>query len=96
MPLVPTIQVSSMSEDEKRAYVLADNRLAELSEWDFEILADEVQLLLDADLNFDIGVIGFDAADIDGWSERPAVGEQEVVELPGDAIVRSPNRVTCG
>ena len=53
LPLVPTIQVSSMSDDEKRAYVLADNRLAELSEWDFEILQDEVQLLLDADLNFE-------------------------------------------
>jgi hypothetical protein len=102
---VPTIEVSCLSEDEKRAYVLADNRLSELSEWNFEILQEEVQLLLDAELNFDIDIIGFDAADIDGWGNHPKGGEQEAVELPsagvavsqlGDLWLIGKHRLLCG
>jgi DNA modification methylase len=84
---VPTVQVSSMTEDEKRAYVILDNRLAELSDWDFDVLREEMQLLLDADLSFDIGLTGFDASDIDGWAHRPVVADEEPVELPGSAPV---------
>ena len=87
MAEVPTIQVSSMTEDEKRAYVLADNRLAELSEWDFDVLGDELQLLLDADLNFDIEITGFEAADFDRWTKQPSQTEEKPVELPGGAPV---------
>jgi hypothetical protein len=102
---VPTVQVSSMTEAEKRAYVITDNRLAELSEWDFDILSDEVQLLLDADLTFDLDIIGFDAADIDGWAKVPSATEPELVELPsagpavtrlGDLWIIGSHRLLCG
>ena len=94
-----------MTEEEKRAYVLADNRLAELSEWDFEVLAEEVEFLLQADLNFDIDLIGFDAADIDGWTKSPAASEPGLVELPsatsavtqlGDLWIIGEHRLLCG
>ncbi|MET0085272.1 MAG: DNA methyltransferase [Sedimenticola sp.] len=62
---VPTIRLSHLSESERRAYVLADNRLAELADWDNEILAIELQSLLDIDTEFDIDVIGFETAEID-------------------------------
>jgi hypothetical protein len=60
---VPTIRLSHLSETEKRAYVLADNRLAEKAGWDREILAIELQGLVD--LEFDVEITGFSTADID-------------------------------
>ncbi len=62
---VPTLEISHLSEAEIRAYVIADNRLAELAGWDKELLALELQDLLTIDLNFDLGVIGFEAPEID-------------------------------
>ena len=62
---VPTIRLEHLSESERRAYILADNRLAELADWDNEILAIELQHLMDFDLDFDINVTGFQTAEID-------------------------------
>jgi DNA modification methylase len=52
-----------MSDAQKRAYLIADNRLAERAGWDKEILAIEFQELLD--LDFSLDVIGFDQVEID-------------------------------
>ncbi len=60
---VPVIVLSHMSEAEKRAYVIADNRLAELAGWDNEILAIEFQYL--TELEFDVVVTGFELPEID-------------------------------
>src|SRR3984893_13021100 len=43
---VPTVRLAHLSEVEKRAYILADNRLAEKADWDREILAIELQALV--------------------------------------------------
>ena len=60
---VPTIRLEYMSEVEIRAYVIADNRLAELADWDDEILAIELQALIE--LDFDVELTGFETAEID-------------------------------
>jgi DNA modification methylase len=60
---VPVVRLSRLSEDERRAYVLADNRLAEKAGWDREILAIELQELIA--LNFDIDLTGFAMPEID-------------------------------
>lgn len=60
---VPVLRLSHLSEDEKRAYILADNKLAENAGWDEELLAIELQGLLD--VNFDLEIIGFDTGEID-------------------------------
>lgn len=62
-PCVPCLQAQEMSDDQKRAYLIADNRLAERAGWDKEILAIEFQALLDHD--FDLEVIGFEQVEID-------------------------------
>src|ERR1700730_12943732 len=49
----------------KRAYVLADNKLAMNAGWDEELLAEELKGLLEIDLDFDIGVTGFSIPEID-------------------------------
>lgn len=65
MATVPCLRLSSMSEAEKRAYVLADNKLAANAGWDEDILADELQLVLEDIGEIDIDVTGFSVAEID-------------------------------
>src|SRR5918994_1701759 len=62
---VPCIRVEHLTEAQVRAYAIADNKLASNSTWDEEILATELQFLLDSEINFDVGVIGFSPAEID-------------------------------
>jgi hypothetical protein len=84
---VPTIALSEMSEAERRAYVIADNRLAEQAGWDENLLAIEFQFLVDADdLNFDVEITGFDMGDIDRILGNSIDEEPEQVELPDEEI----------
>ncbi|AOL22597.1 DNA modification methylase [Erythrobacter litoralis] len=62
---VPTIRLDHLTPAQVRAYAIADNRLAELAGWDREILAIELQGLLDTELEFEITDIGFEMAEID-------------------------------
>ena len=62
---VPVIRIEDMTEAQKLAYILADNRLAEHAGWDPELLALELQGLLELDLGFDITLTGFDMGEID-------------------------------
>ncbi len=63
MKTVPTVRLSHLSEAEKKAYILADNRLAEKAGWDNEVLAIELQGLVD--LGFDVLLTGFEPAEVD-------------------------------
>jgi len=60
---VPTIKLSHLNEAERRAYVIADNKLALNAGWDKEILAIELQALVD--LDFEVELTGFSLAEID-------------------------------
>jgi DNA modification methylase len=62
---VPTVCLSHMTEAEKRAYVIADNRLAEKAGWDDAILAIEFQTLFEIDPDLDLTMTGFEIAEID-------------------------------
>jgi DNA modification methylase len=62
---VPTIRLDHMTEAQKRAYVIAGNRLAENAGWDRELLGLELQYLSDLDLEFDATITGFEMAEID-------------------------------
>src|SRR5262245_42127275 len=58
MSAIPCLRIEHMSLAEKRAYVLADNKLALNAGWDEELLALELKDLLAADIDFDIGITG--------------------------------------
>lgn len=60
---VPTLALAHLSAADRRAYMLADNKLALNAGWDQEILAIELQGLID--LNYEIDVTGFSLAEID-------------------------------
>ena len=59
---VPTITLEGLTETQRKAYVIADNKLALNSSWDFEMLQNEIDFL--KDLDFDISVIGFDDSEL--------------------------------
>lgn len=62
---VPTIKLSHLSEAEKKAYIIADNRLAEKAGWDNEMLKLELGTLADMNLDFDLTLTGFETPEID-------------------------------
>jgi len=63
MERVPTIELGHLSEEQKRLYVLADNRLGELGEWDPALLTAELEEL--QALGLDTGLAGFDLAELE-------------------------------
>lgn len=81
---VPTLALSHLSEEERRAYVLADNKLALNAGWDKEILAIELQALVDCD--FDIEVTGFSLAEVDFALIDAREADPEIKDAPEDAI----------
>ena len=64
-PHVPVLRIEDLTEAQIKAYVIADNKLAELAGWDEEILAKELQFLTELNLDFDIEVTGFEMGEID-------------------------------
>ena len=58
MDTIPCITLKGLTDAQKRAYVIVDNRLAENAEWDFDLLAVELDELRDMD--FDLNLTGFD------------------------------------
>lgn len=71
-PNAPVIIAKGWSEDQKRAYVLADNQLALNAGWDYDLLRTELVDLKGVD--FDLSVIGFDPKGLesilDGWASN--------------------------
>jgi DNA modification methylase len=66
MDQVPTIRLETLNEDQIRAYVIADNKLAENAGWDRSILAIELQHLMALDcVDFDVTITGFEIPEID-------------------------------
>jgi hypothetical protein len=65
MEEVPTIRLENLTRDQIRAYVIADNRIAEKAGWDKSILAIELQHLLTIDSNLDVTITGFEIPEID-------------------------------
>jgi DNA modification methylase len=89
---VPICRLSHLSEAEKRAYILADNKLAEKAGWDKELLAIELQGLIDLDV--EIELTGFEMPEIDFILEdaREANGassgpEDDVPQYPSGPVV---------
>lgn len=107
---VPTIKLSHLSPVEKRAYVIADNKLAEKAGWDREILAVELQALVD--LDFEIELTGFELDEIAPVADHSEKGKPEtqcaapkrkprqssrlVVSRPGDVWLLGDHRLVCG
>lgn len=107
---VPVVRLEDMTEAEIRAYVIADNKLAENAGWDRNLLALELQYLSDLGLDdLDVTITGFELPEIEVLLGEVAAannddGADEVVEpAPGPAITRvgdvwqiGSHRLVCG
>ncbi|AXI41776.1 DNA methyltransferase [Sulfitobacter sp. SK011] len=92
MTEVPCLRLDHMNEDAKRAYVLADNKLALNAGWDEDLLAAELGALMSADLDFDVSITGFSIPEIDGVLEAVAPeepGDPDDDVLPREALARA-------
>jgi hypothetical protein len=110
MQTVPCLRIDRMSAAEKRAYILADNKIALNAGWDEELLALELKELSASDLDFDIELTGFSIAEVDHLIEGLAHEEagdpaddilpQLNAEQPrcrlGDIWQLGPHRLICG
>lgn len=104
---VPTLLITGLSQAQKRALVIADNRIAENAGWDEALLKLELEALHDEE-GLDLSLLGFDDAalvDLLGFASggkltgdpdaAPPVPERAVSEL-GDVWILGSHRVTCG
>lgn len=82
---VPTLSLSHLSDAERRAYVLADNKLALEAGWDKEILAIELQVLVE--LEFDVELTGFSLAEIDLLLDEAKTADPEGMDASEDAVM---------
>ncbi len=108
MDRVPTIRLDHLSEAQKRAYVLADNKLALNAGWDEELLAVELGYLAELDIDLDIEITGFSMAEIDivldsdddeegaGDPVPPPPAPERTVSRPGDLWRPGSHRLLCG
>jgi DNA modification methylase len=111
MTKVPTVRLSNLSAAERRAYLIADNRLAELAGWDRDLLAIELQGLVEIQFD-DIELTGFSLGEIDQILDEAAektapepAREDDIpagslgdpaVSRAGDLWVLGSHRLLCG
>lgn len=79
---VPTIKLGHLSEAQKKAYVIADNKLAENAGWDIALLEIEIQSITELDIDYDLTLTGFETGEIDFllYSEEEDIEEAKVPE----------------
>jgi DNA modification methylase len=106
MDKVPVIELAYLSETQKKALIIADNKLALNSEWDNELLMIELQELNNED--YDLSVLGFDQDELDALLNpiEPTTGltdEDDVPDVPdepktkpGDIYILGNHRLMCG
>jgi hypothetical protein len=110
MTEVPTICLSGLSDAEIRAYVIADNKIAENAGWDRDLLALEFKYLADLNIDFDLTLTGFELPEIDALAAAvslggtgedpadliPALPSGPAITRPGDVWEIVGHRFVCG
>ena len=98
MKTVPCVFVEDITEDQRRAYILADNRLTELGEWDMGLVSRELEALKEQ--KFDIEVTGFTFDDITtediDFSDLDEQAEEIERQLPEKSKIKQGDLFTLG
>ncbi len=105
---VPVIRLAHLSEAQKRAYRLADNKIAENGGWNADLLRLEISELEQISGDLDISLTGFSDVELDVLSmddkpvadpkanNVPYIPESEIVTRPGDVWCIGDHRIICG
>jgi DNA modification methylase len=102
---IPVFRACNLSEADQRAFMIAENRLAQLSSWNDDALRRELNFLSDLDIDFDFAAIGFTTPEVDFILEAeeednatavlpPA--DVTAVSRPGDLWLADEHRILCG
>jgi hypothetical protein len=102
---VPTIELAGLSKAQRQALIIADNKLALNAGWDDDLLKLELTELDDE--GFDLGLMGFDEAELDdlfkpdpveGLTDADEIPEPlaQPVSVPGDVWILGEHRLACG
>lgn len=101
---VPVMVAAGWTEAQKRAYVLADNKLAMNAGWDFELLGEELRGL--AELGFDAELTGFDGTELESLMAEKTEGltdpddtpevQERAITVKGDTWLLGKHRLRCG
>lgn len=93
---VPVIHLDHLTDEQRRAYALAHNKTAEMSEWDFDILDAELDNILDIDMaDFGFAVLEEEPEDAEEDEFEPVVPEEPKSKL-GDIYQLGRHRLMCG
>ena len=105
---VPAVRLEHLTEAQRRAFAIADNRLAENASWDDRLLGESLKELAIVDLDFALEATGFEVGEIDLRIEALSQNERDPVEPPipavsgpavtqtGDLWLLDRHRVLCG
>jgi len=102
---VPVVVASHLTPEQVRAYRIADNKTAEIAEWNYDLLPIELSALQEA--NYDLGLLGFNAEELaklmdtgvsEGLTDPDEIPEppDEAVTQPGDLWILGNHRLLCG
>jgi ParB-like chromosome segregation protein Spo0J len=108
---VPVVVIDHLSAEQAAAFMLADNKLTENAAWDGRLLGEQLKILAEADLDFDLEITGFEIGEIDCLIEGvlPATeGKEDPADVvpepnpaiqisqPGDLWCLGEHRIVCG
>lgn len=107
LPTIPTLCIADMSPVQIRAYRIADNKLAEGSEWDMSLLGEELTMIIEDEDMLCVEALGFDIAEaeiiIDGAGAAKAAPAETIpapkrhaISRSGDLWTLGQHRVLCG
>jgi len=101
---VPVIVARGWTDEMKRAYVIADNKLALNSDWDLDLLRFEIEAL--QGIEFDIEILGFGEGELGSILNPPSMGQVDPEDAPeppetptsrlGDVWLLGKHRIICG
>jgi hypothetical protein len=105
---LPTI-CAELTEEQAKAFAIADNRLTECSVWDYRLLAEQLKVLSEVELNFSLEATGFELGEIDVLVDnlQPGANDDRIadavpgaepgirVTVPGDLWLLGGSRVLC-
>lgn len=101
---VPCVLHDHLTETQRKAYILADNKMALNAGWDEDMLRLELREL--GDMGFDLELTGFDSVEVDSLLVEPSEGltdpddvpepPEEPVTKPGDVWILGKHRLVCG
>ena len=105
---VPTIKLGHLTESQRMAFLIADNKLTENASWDERLLGEQLKILSELELDFDLETIGFEVPEIDllidglntvpeaDPDDRVPVLSDTAVTVVGDLWQLGKHRVLCG